>query len=258
MTPPTAHRTGPAARPTAHADVAAEAVSAGDREAFAAVVARHRRELYAHCVGILKSPEQAEDALQDALLRAWRSRASFAGRSSIRTWLYRIATNACLDEIRRDGSRSHRQQQPRVVVLDDEAALPPRAITSLMPEPHATAEARDTLESAFFAVITMLPPRQRAALILCEVMRFPAAEAALLLDASVTAVNSALQRARATLSAERPDRVGTCGLAGWPRPVERALLNAYVDAVRRSDIPTMMALVRADACGAASRRTVTA
>jgi RNA polymerase sigma-70 factor, ECF subfamily len=104
----------------------------------------------------------------------------------------------------------------------------------------------------------MLPPRQRAALILCEVMRFPAAEAAVLLDASVTAVNSALQRARATLSAERPDRVGAGGPAGWPRPVERALLNAYVDAVRRSDIPTMMALVRADACGAASRRTVTA
>jgi RNA polymerase sigma-70 factor (ECF subfamily) len=252
MTAPTT-----AVAPTAPSD-AEEAVSAGDPEAFAAVVSQHRRELYAHCVGILKSPEQAEDALQEALLRAWRSRAGFAGRSSVRTWLYQIATNACLDEIRRDGRRAHRQQQPRLVVLDDEAQLPPGAITSRMPEPHATAEARDTLEVAFFAVITMLPPRQRAALILCEVMRFPAAEAAILLDASVTAVNSALQRARATLSAERPDRVGARSPAVWPRPAERALLNAYVDAVRRSDIPTMMALVRADAAGAASRHAVTA
>ena len=220
----------------------AETASIGDREAFATLVARHRRELYAHCVGILGSPEQAEDALQETLFRAWRSRAGFAGRSSVRTWLYRIATNACLDEIRRDGHRSHRQQEPRLVVLDDEARLPPGATISPSPQPDATAEARDALERALVAVITTLPPRQRAALILCEVMRFRAAEAAVVLDASVAAVNSALQRARATLGGERPERLG-----GGRSAAEQSLLDAYVEAVRHSDIPAMMALVRADA-----------
>jgi RNA polymerase sigma-70 factor (ECF subfamily) len=229
--------------------------SAEDEDAFATLVARHRRELHAHCVRILASPEQAEDALQEALLRAWRSRSGFAGRSSVRTWLYRIATNACMDAIRRDGSRSHHQERPRLVVLDDEEQLPPGATTSPTPEPDATAEHRETLELAFCAVITLLPPRQRAALILCEVMRFRAAEAAVLLDASVAAVNSALQRARATLSEEGPDRDGAGRPTVCPRPAERALLNAYVDAVRRSDIPRMMALVQADA---APRRAVSA
>jgi RNA polymerase sigma-70 factor (ECF subfamily) len=250
-----AHRPVRAVPPTALPDAVAEAADVADRDVFAAVVARHRRELYVHCVGILNSPEQAEDALQETLLRAWRSRAGFAGRSSVRTWLYRIATNACMDEIRRDESRSHRQRQPRLVVLDDEAQLPPGATTSPIPEPDATAEARDALELAFRAVIRLLPPRQRAALILCDVMRFRAAEAAVLLDASVAAVNSALQRARATLSEEGPDRDGAGRPTVCPRPAERALLNAYVDAVRRSDIPRMMALVQADA---APRRAVSA
>jgi RNA polymerase sigma-70 factor (ECF subfamily) len=238
---------------TAPSDTGLEATSLADPDAFAALVARHRRELYVHCVGILHSREQAEDALQEALLRAWRSRAGFAGRSSVRTWLYRIATNACLDEMRRDGSRSHTEQAPRLVALDDGTPLPPGTDAAPGPEPDAVAEARETLELAFVAVVAMLPPRQRAALILCEVVRFSAAETAVLLDTSVAAVNSVLQRARATLGGGRP---GHGSAAGSP-PAERALVDAYVAAVRHNDVHAVVALARADAAGGAAARSAT-
>jgi RNA polymerase sigma-70 factor (TIGR02960 family) len=225
-----------------------------DPDVFAALVARHRRALYAHCLRILSSPEQAEDALQEALLRAWRSRAGFAGRCSVRTWLYRIATNACLDELQRDGSRPRREQPARVVPLDDEAHLPNGATASTDPGPDVLAEARETLERAFVRVIALLPPRQRAALLLCEVLRCPAAEVAVLLDTSVAAVNSALQRARATLSGEQP----TSRTDRPSGPADRALLDGYVDAVHRSDVRVVVALARADAAGATPSDAVTA
>jgi RNA polymerase sigma-70 factor (ECF subfamily) len=223
--------------------------SAEDEDAFATLVARHRRELHAHCVRILASPEQAEDALQEALLRAWRSRSGFAGRCSFRTWLHRIATNACLDEMRRDASRSHRHQPARVVPLDDQAHLPPGATASADRGPDVVAEAREALELAFVRVIELLPPRQRAALVLCEVLRCPAAEVAVLLDSSLAAVNSALQRARGTLSGEEPSPSAPGGTGRGPRPTDRALVDGYVDAVLRSDVRAVVALARADAVG---------
>jgi RNA polymerase sigma-70 factor, ECF subfamily len=216
--------------------------------AFTRLVERHRSELYLHCVRILRSPEQAEDALQETLLRAWRSRACYAGRSTFRAWLYRIATNACLDEIRRDRGRPSRRAALRLVPLDDETQLPPAATASAEPGPDVVLEAKETLERAFRTAIDLLPPRQRAALILCEVLRCPAAEAAVLLDTTVAAVNSALQRARGTLSGEHAERVAT-RISDRPGSAERALLDRYVEAVRRHDVATVVALARAEAAG---------
>jgi len=223
------------------------AATVDDERLFAALVARHRRELHVHCVRILGSSEQAEDALQEALLRAWRSRSGFAGRSSFRTWLYRIATNACLDEMRRDARRPRRQQPARLVPLDDEVHLPPGATASTDRGPDVVAEARETLELAFVRVIELLPPRQRAALVLCEVLRCPAAEVAVLLGTSLAAVNSALQRARATLGGDAPGPSAPGGTGRGPRSTERALVEGYVDAVLRDDVRAVVALARADA-----------
>jgi RNA polymerase sigma-70 factor (ECF subfamily) len=223
------------------------AATVDDERLFAALVARHRRELHVHCVRILGSSEQAEDALQEALLRAWRSRSGFAGRSSFRTWLYRIATNACLDEMRRDAGRPRRQQPARLVPLDDEVHLPPGATASTDRGPDVVAEARETLELAFVRVIELLPPRQRAALVLCEVLRCPAAEVAVLLGSSLAAVNSALQRARATLGGDAPGPSAPGGSGRGPRPTGSALVDGYVDAVLRDDVRAVVALARADA-----------
>jgi RNA polymerase sigma-70 factor (ECF subfamily) len=231
--------------PASTGPVAADPVAAVDEHAFATLVTRHRRELYAHCLRILASPEQAEDALQEALLRAWRGRSGFAGRCSVRTWLYRIATNSCLDELARDAGRSRRQRPPRVVPLDDEVHLP----RTPDPGPDVVAEARETLRLAFVRVIELLPPRQRAALVLCEVLRCPAAEAAVLLGTTLAAVNSALQRARATLGADEPASSTAGATARAPRPTDRALVDGYVDAVLRSDVAAVVALTRADAAG---------
>ncbi len=172
---------------------------------------------------ILRSPEQAEDALQEALLRAWRSRASCAGRATFRAWLYRIATNACLDEIRRDRGRSEpavgRSGSSRSTTR---SSCRRRATASTEPGPDVLLEAKETLEHAFRTAIELLPPRQRAVLLLCEVLRCPAAETAGLLGTTVAAVNSALQRARATLGGEQPERAGARLPAGArARPNER-------------------------------------
>jgi RNA polymerase sigma-70 factor, ECF subfamily len=233
-------------------DILVDGGLAGDPAVFAVLVARHRGELYGHCLRMLRSPEQAEDALQEALLRAWRSRSGYAGRSTVRAWLYRIATNACLDEIRRQRGRPHRQPVLRVVPLDDETALPAGATASAEPGPDLVVEAAETLERAFLTAIDLLPPRQRAVLVLCEVLRCPAAETAALLGTSVAAVNSALQRARTTLGNDGPPRSGGRLARGRPGSAERALLDRYVDAVRRHDVAAVVALARAE--GAASSR----
>jgi RNA polymerase sigma-70 factor (ECF subfamily) len=224
------------------------AVDAGVR-AFTRLVERHRAELYVHCVRILRSPEQAEDALQEALLRAWRSRATCAGRATFRAWLYRIATNACLDEIRRDRGRFSRRAAFRLVPLEDEEQLPPGATASTELGPEVLLEAGEAVEHAFRTVIELLPPRQRAVLLLCEVLRCPAAETAGLLGTTVAAVNSALQRARTTLGGEQPERTGVRLPARRPRASERELLDRYVDAVRRHDVAALVALASADAAG---------
>jgi RNA polymerase sigma-70 factor, ECF subfamily len=234
----------------------------GEESAFAALVERHRRELQVHCYRMLGSFDEAEDLVQETFLRAWRRRASFTfdGRSSLRAWLYRIATNACLDVLR---SRPRRVVPQEVTEAADPAAspAPPLDVPWLQPypdrllepvaaaeeEPGAVVVARETIELAFLAAIQHLPPRQRAVLILRDVLGWSARETASLLEASVTAVNSALQRARATLRERLPARRTEWGRAAVPTEEERALLRRYVDAHERADVDALAELLREDA-----------
>ena len=229
--------------------------------AFAALVERHRAELQIHCYRMLGSFEDSEDLVQETFLRAWRKRASFGsdGRSSFRAWLYRIATNACLDVLR---SRPRRVLLPPVAAADPAAPPSPPAdlpwlqpypdrllepISSAEDEPGAVVVARETIELAFIAAIQHLPPRQRAVLILRDVLGWSAKDTASLLEASVASANSALQRARATLR----DRLGerrTEWAPSWdPSEEERELLRRYVDAHERADADALAELLRDDA-----------
>jgi RNA polymerase sigma-70 factor (ECF subfamily) len=174
---------------------------------FNTAVEHHRRELHVHCYRMLGSFEEAEDLVQETFLRAWRHRESFEGGPGFRAWLYRIATNACLDHIRRKGRRAEEVSsfaeipwlQPYPDRLLDEVA--PRA-----DEPDAVVVARETIELTFIALIQLLPARQRAVVILRDVLDWSAAETAALLDISVASANSALQRGRETLRTELPER----------------------------------------------------
>jgi RNA polymerase sigma-70 factor (ECF subfamily) len=157
---------------------------------YAQVVERHRRELHAHSRSILRSPQDAEDALQDALLRAWRALPSFEGRSSLRSWLYRIVTNASLDEVKR---------RPALVSIDEE---PPEVSAEAGPDDRI--ERREALERALVMVRRVLPEREREVLIMREALGFSAKETANRLETTVAAVNSALQRARARIDREQP------------------------------------------------------
>ncbi len=192
---------------------------------FTDLTRRHHRELHVHCYRMLGSYEAAEDHVQEVFLRAWRARDSFEARSSARTWLYRIATNVCLDTLRRPSP----PLQPYPDHLLDES-----------PGPDAVAVERETISLAFLAAIRLLPARQRAVLILRDVLEFSAREVADLLDASVTATNSALQRARATLREHRELPVDE------PDPAERDLLRGYIDAHERADPQALVALLRDD------------
>jgi RNA polymerase sigma-70 factor, ECF subfamily len=227
------------------------AAQAGDEAAFAALVEPHRRELQVHCYRMLGSFEDSEDLVQETFLRAWRNRASFQGRSSFRAWLYRIATNACLDALER---------RPREVKLHDDA-LPLAEVRWLQPypdelldgvaagedEPETQVVARETIELAFIAAIQVLPPRQRAVLIARDVLGWSAAESAALLDISVAAANSALQRARATLQRHLPrHRLEWEADTGQSRE-ERELLRRYMEATDRGDAADMIRLLREDA-----------
>src|SRR3954463_2200719 len=180
---------------------------------------QHRRELTGYCYRMLGSPFEAEDAVQDTLLRAWRNLDRFEGRAALRSWLYRIATNVCLDML----SGRERRARPmdlgpsREPVLENANILP--EVTWLEPIPHRriapegdpaeVAAGRETIRLAFVAALQHLPPRQRAVLILCEVLRWKATEVAELLETSTASVNSALQRARATLEASDLDLAET-------------------------------------------------
>jgi RNA polymerase sigma-70 factor, ECF subfamily len=232
-----------------------------DDAAFAALFERHRRELRVHCYRMLGSFEESEDLVQEVFLRAWRNRASFSPEAggSFRAWLYRIATNACLDVLR---SRPRRILPQDVASPGDPAAPPPapadlpwlqpfpdRLLEPSSPEveePGAVVVARETVELAFIAAIQHLPPRQRAVLLLRDVVGWSARDTATHLELSVAAANSALQRARATLR----DRLGE--RTEWSRPAtttdaERALLRRYVDAHERADAGALAALLREDA-----------
>ena len=226
------------------ADPVVNRAAAGDDAAFTVLVERHRGELHGYCRRLLSSSDRAEDALQEALLRAWRARSNFAGRATFRTWLYRIATNACLDEMRRDRWRP-RWPVPATRPDGSDGADQPREPASTDPGPDALLETGEAVESACRAIIELLPPKQRAVLILCEVLRCSSGEAAQLLGTTVGAVNSARQRARATLHGARP------AVEHRPdarlRPTERVLLERYVDALRRRDVNAVIALARADA-----------
>jgi RNA polymerase sigma-70 factor (ECF subfamily) len=232
-----------------------------DEPAFAQLVERYRPELQVHCYRMLGSFEDSEDLVQETFLRAWRGRASFSPRtaSSIRAWLYRIATNACLDVLR---SRPRRILPPQVAPAADPAVppsapadlpwlqpYPDRLLEPIAPahdEPGAVVVARETIELAFLAAIQHLPPRQRAVLILRDVLGWSAKETASLLDASVASANSALQRARATLRDRLPERRTEWGPSSGPSDQERELLRRYLEAHERADLEALAELLRED------------
>ena len=212
------------------------AARAGDERAFRLLVEPYRRALEAHCYRMLGSPHEAEDLVQETLLRAWRSLDRFERRASVRTWLYRIATNACLDQI----ERRPRQIEP-VLPYPDER-LEEEAAAGVV-DPAARYALRESVELAFLTVIRRLPGRQRTVLILRDVLGWTAPEVAELLDSTVASVNSALQRARATLEDAPPATAA-------PPPgasAQGALLARYVAAWEGNDIDGLVALLREDA-----------
>jgi RNA polymerase sigma-70 factor (ECF subfamily) len=228
-------------------DAAAAAVAvAGGEPAFAGLTERYRRELHVHCYRMLASFEEAEDAVQETFLRAWRARDSFDGGALFRAWLYRIATNVCLDAIRHKSRRLTAVQTFRDVPWIQ--PYPDRLLDEVAPsdeEPDAVVVERETIELAFLAALQVLPPRQRATLIARDVLDWPASETATLLETSVPAVNSALQRARATMQSHLPERRAEWS-AGDPSDEERALLERFIDAHQRGDAALAVSIASED------------
>jgi RNA polymerase sigma-70 factor, ECF subfamily len=224
---------------------------------FDDLVRRYRRELHVYCYRMLGSFDEAEDHVQEVLLRAWRSRDDFQGRSSPRTWLYRIATNACLDTLRRDARRAvpgpagaaSAGTGPSIATMPWMQPYPDSLLDEVaadQPGPEAAAVNRETISLAFLAAIQLLPPRQRAVLILRDVVSWPAAEVAELLGTSVPAVNSALQRAHATLRDQWPDGRLDWAPAAEPDSGQRRLLRRYIDAHEQADPEALIALLGQD------------
>ncbi|GAB3158516.1 sigma-70 family RNA polymerase sigma factor [Myceligenerans halotolerans] len=222
---------------------------------------KHRRELTGYCYRMLGGAFDAEDAVQETLLRAWRSYDRFEGRSSLRTWLYRIAGNVCLDML---GSSRAKRERPMglgaasppeveslAAELPEERWVEPVPDDRVLPgpgDPADTTIARESVRLAFVAALQTLPAKQRAVLVLREVLRWPAQEVAELLETSVASVNSALQRARATLSDRALDLdAATSTPATPPSDKESALLERYIDAFERYDMDGLSALLREDA-----------
>jgi RNA polymerase sigma-70 factor (ECF subfamily) len=236
-----------------------EAAWTGDEAAFAAMAERHRRELQVHCYRMTGSLEESEDLVQETFLRAWRGRRGFRGRASLRTWLYRIATNACLDALERRPARVLAADvAPADPAAPDlrEVDLPwlqpyPDALLDAVPDqgagPAAAAEAKETIELAFMAAIQHLPPRQRAALILRDVLGWPARETAAVLETTVAAANSALQRARATLRDRLPAARSEWRRAPGVGEAERELLRRYIAAMESADVDGLVAMLAEDA-----------
>jgi RNA polymerase sigma-70 factor, ECF subfamily len=237
-----------------------EAARGGDDESFRRLVEPHRGELHAHCYRMLGSVHDAEDALQDTLLRAWRGLARFEGRSSLRSWLYRIATNVCLDRV------SHRSR--RVLPLAYGPAADPGdgpgdpVIESVWVEPYpdqrlglpdgyaspeARYEQRESVELAFIVALQMLPGTQRAALILRDVLGFSAQEAAEMLDTTVASANGALRRARKTVARTVPAESQQANLRALGDGGLREVVERYIDAWERGDVDAILALLAEDA-----------
>jgi RNA polymerase sigma-70 factor (ECF subfamily) len=225
-------------------------------EDFDDLVRRYRRELHVHCYRMLGSFDEAEDHVQEVFLRAWRSREGFQGQSSPRTWLYRVATNACLDTLRRDArravpapSRAPAGPGPSVAALPWVQPYPDSLLDQApagQPGPEAVAVSRETMSLAFLAAIQLLPPRQRAVLILRDVVSLPAAEVAGTLDMSVPAVNSALQRARARLREQWPGGRLDWAPAAEPDSGQRRLLQGFIAAHEQADPEALIALLGRD------------
>jgi len=215
-----------------------------DETAFSALVERHRRELQVHCYRMLGSFEESEDLTQETFLRAWRSRATYAGRASLRAWLYRIATNACLDALAR---------RPRVPTESGEVLwlqpFPDELLASIPAdegeEPDAVVVARETIELAFIVAIQHLAPRPRAVLILRDVLGWRASETAELLDTTVASVNSALQRARASLKEHLPERRSEW-VSSEVSAADRALLRRYVEACEQGAVEPLATILHED------------
>ena len=222
----------------------------GDEAAFAALTEPHRRQLHLHCYRMLGSFDDAEDLVQETLLRGWRGRAGFEGRSTVRTWLYRIATNACLDFLE---SKSRRLQS-----LESPQGEAPSAVEWLQPYPDrlldqiassdsgpdALVIARETIELAYLAAIQHLPPRQRAVLILRDALGWSTKETAELLDDSVASVNSALFRARSLMRKRLSKHRLEWSRTATPTTDERKLLERYMDATDRADSAALAVLLR--------------
>jgi len=225
-------------------------VRSGDEAAFVALTEPYRRQLHLHCYRMLGSFDEAEDLVQETLLRAWRGRAGFEGRSMVRTWLYRIATNACLDALE---SRSR-----RLLSLESPQAAESNAVDWLQPypdrlldqiassdsEPDELVIARKTIELAYLAAIQYLPPKQRAILILRDALGWSAKETAHLLDESVPSVNSALHRARTSMRMRLPQPRLELSTPATPTTAEQELLERYMEATDRADVAALTALLR--------------
>jgi RNA polymerase sigma-70 factor (ECF subfamily) len=236
-----------------------ETAKSGSEEAYRRLVEPHRAELHAHCYRMLGSVQDAEDALQEALVRAWKGLPKFEGRSSLRSWLYRIATNTSLDAIER--------RPKRILPIDygppAEDAVPGEPLVeSVWIEPYpdetlgledgyaspdARYEQREAVELAFIAALQMLPANQRAVLILREVLGFSAQETADVLDTSVTSVNSALQRARATVEKKLPEQSQRETLRSLGDEQVKEIVERYAEAWERNDVDTVVSMLAEDA-----------
>ena len=216
----------------------------------------HRRALTGYCYRMLGSGFEAEDAVQEAMVRAWRNIDSFEGRSALRSWLFRIATNVCLDMLRSrqrrarpmDMGPAHSADSFHGATLPEHAWVQPIPDSRVVPpegDPAELAEARESIRLAFITALQHLPARQRAVLILREVLRWQATEVAELLETSVASVNSALQRARATLASRDID--ADAASAAGVTADQRALIARYVDAFERYDIESLVTLLHEDA-----------
>ena len=243
------------------------AVRTADEATFAALLERYRRQLHVHCYRMLGTVEDADDAVQETFLGAWRGRRRFEGRASFRTWLYRIATNACFRTLRRSARRMTVPEISEPVTVDSDWRDPPseppsapegirwlgpypdRLLEPAAPhedQPEELAVARETIELTYMAAIQHLPPRQRAVVVLCHTLGWSANEAAAVLNTSVASVNSALQRARATLQARLPGPRQDWALERTPTDEESELLRRFMAAWERADAPALVAMMRED------------